>query len=335
MTLVKRWHTLQHDSSHSLNTGEAVMESVKGENVNAMTRRAAVIALGLSLVSGPFLGSSPAFAQATFECPAPVAVTPGATAAAASPTTAAPLDASFPEGGGNLTVFAAASLNDAFGEVKTDLEAEHPGLTVTYNFAGSQALVTQLGEGAEADVFASANNTQMTAAQEKDLVNSDPVTFARNKLVIVTPADNPAGIDSPDDLGSAEVRLVLAQADVPAGRYAREAVCGMAQDTAAFGDDFVKRVAGNVVSEEEDVRDVLAKVELGEADAGIVYVSDAFVGGDQVQQIEIPAEFNIIATYPISTVTGGDEALGDAFIAYVLSDDGQATLADFGFEPAS
>lgn len=245
------------------------------------------------------------------------------------------MDAAFPEGGGNLTVFAAASLTDAFGAVKTDLEAAHPGLAIAYNFAGSQALVTQLGEGAEADVFASANNTQMKAAQEKDLISGDPVMFVKNKLVIVTPADNPAGIDSPDDLGTAGVRLVLAQADVPVGRYAREAVCGMAQDTAAFGEDFASRVAGNVVSEEEDVRDVLTKVELGEADAGIVYVSDAFIGSDKVQQVEIPADLNIIATYPISTVTGGDEALGDAFIAYVLSDDGQATLADYGFEPIS
>lgn len=95
------------------------------------------------------------------------------------------------------------------------------------------------------------------------------------------------------------------------------------------------RVAGNVVSEEEDVRDVLAKVELGEADAGIVYVSDAFIGGDQVQQVKIPAGFNILATYPIATTAGGDEALGDAFITYVLSDDGQATLADYGFDPIS
>jgi molybdate transport system substrate-binding protein len=241
--------------------------------------------------------------------------------------------AAFPEGGGDLTVFAAASLTEAFGEIKTDLEAAHPGLAITYNFAGSQALVTQLGEGAEADIFASANNTQMQAAQDKDLLSGDPVTFVENELVIVTPPDNPAGIDSPDDLGTPGLRLVLAQADVPVGRYAREAVCGMGRDSATFGADFVGRVASNVVSEEEDVRDVLAKVQLGEADAGVVYVSDAFAGGDQVQQVEIPADFNILATYPISTVTGGDEVLGDAFIAYVLSDDGQATLADYGFDP--
>lgn len=299
--------------------------------MNAMTRRAAVAALGVSVLSASLLGSAAARAQVTFDCPAPVAATP----AAASPEAPVTMDAVFPEDGGELTVFAAASLTDAFGEIKVDLEAAHPGLSITYNFAGSQALVTQMGEGAEADVFASANNTQMKAAQEKDLIAGDPVTFVRNELVIVTPPDNPAGIDSPDDLGASGLRLVLAQAEVPVGRYAREAVCGMSQDTATFGEDFVGRVAGNVVSEEEDVRDVLAKVELGEADAGIVYVSDAFIGGDQVQQVKIPAGFNILATYPIATTTGGDEALGDAFITYVLSDDGQATLADYGFDPIS
>lgn len=299
--------------------------------MNAMTRRTAVAALGISVLSASLLGSAPARAQVTFDCPAPVAATP----AAASPEAPVTMDAVFPEDGGELTVFAAASLTDAFGEIKVDLEAAHPGLSITYNFAGSQALVTQMGEGAEADVFASANNTQMKAAQEKDLIAGDPVTFVRNELVIVTPPDNPAGIDSPDDLGASGLRLVLAQAEVPVGRYAREAVCGMSQDTATFGEDFVGRVAGNVVSEEEDVRDVLAKVELGEADAGIVYVSDAFIGGDQVQQVKIPAGFNILATYPIATTTGGDEALGDAFITYVLSDDGQATLADYGFDPIS
>lgn len=299
--------------------------------MNAMTRRAAVAALGISVLSASLLGSAAARAQVTFDCPAPVAATP----AAASPEAPVTMDAVFPEDGGELTVFAAASLTDAFGEIKVDLEAAHPGLSITYNFAGSQALVTQMGEGAEADVFASANNTQMKAAQEKDLIAGDPVTFVRNELVIVTPPDNPAGIDSPDDLGASGLRLVLAQAEVPVGRYAREAVCGMSQDTATFGEDFVGRVAGNVVSEEEDVRDVLAKVELGEADAGIVYVSDAFIGGDQVQQVKIPAGFNILATYPIATTAGGDDALGDAFITYVLSDDGQATLADYGFDPIS
>ncbi len=233
-----------------------------------------------------------------------------------------------------MTVFAAASLTDAFEDVKTDLESAHPGLAITYNFAGSQALVTQLSEGAAADVFASANNAQMTAAEENGSISGEPVTFVHNELAIVTPADNPAGIESAADLGDDGLRLVLAQAEVPVGRYSRESVCMMGGDT-AFGDDYANRVAANVVSEEEDVRDVLAKVQLGEADAGIVYVSDADIAGDDVTLIEIPAEFNVIATYPIATVTGGDAALGDAFVAYILGPEGQSTLEEFGFTPMS
>ncbi len=277
-------------------------------------------------------GSLTASAQgAAFECPAFAA--PAASPVATSPLAAtAVAEVAVPQGGGELTVFAAASLTDAFEEMKTDLEAAHPGLVITYNFAGSQALVTQLDEGAEADGFAPANNAQMEAATDNGSIASEPVTFAHNKLAIVTPADNPAGIDSPDDLGDAGLRLVLAQAEAPAGRYARESVCTMGQDTAAFGEDFASRVAQNVVSEEEDVRDVLAKVQLGEADAGIVYVSDAASAGGEVNLIDIPAAFNVIASYPIAAVTGGDEALADAFITYVLSDEGQATLVGYGFQ---
>jgi molybdate transport system substrate-binding protein len=232
-------------------------------------------------------------------------------------------------------VFAAASLTDAFEQVAIDLEAANEGLTITYNFGGSQALVTQLSEGAEADVFASANNAQMQAAIDNGAIAGDPATFVRNRLVIVTPANNPAGVDSADDLGAPGLLLVLAQPEVPVGRYARDSVCRMGQDTATYGDDFVGRVAANVVSEEEDVRDVLAKVQLGEADAGIVYVSDAGVAGDEVKRIEIPDDVNILASYPIAAVAGGDEASADAFIAYVLGPEGQATLTEFGFEPVA
>lgn len=289
-----------------------------------------VLLLLLTTLIGPAAGSIAA-QGATFECPAPVAaaVSPASAPAEATPAAA---EVAFPEGGGALTVFTAASLTDAFTQMATELEAAHPDLSFTFNFAGSQALATQLAEGAEADVFASANNTQMQVALDNGNIAGDPVTFVHNRLAIVTPADNPAGIDSPDDLGQPDLLLVLAQAEVPVGRYSREAVCLMGADTATYGEDFVERVAGNVVSEEEDVRDVLAKVQLGEADAGIVYVSDADFAGDDVQLIDIPDDVNIVATYPIAPVAGGDEALAAAFIAYLLSDEGQAILTDFGFE---
>lgn len=290
-------------------------------------------ALLLAMLAMP-LGAGVAFTasaqSATFACPALESdEAPPVTASPSAATDVA--DVPFPAGGGDLTVFAAASLTDAFEDMKSDLEAAHPDLVITYNFAGSQALVTQLDQGAEADVFASANSAQMSAATENGSIAGEPVTFVRNELAIITPADNPAEINSPDDLGAEGLRLVLAEAEVPVGRYARESVCAMGQDTTAFGADFADRVAANVVSEEEDVRDVLAKVQLGEADAGIVYVSDAASAGDDVTVIDIPAEFNVIASYPIAAVTDGDEALADAFIAYMLSDEGQATLVEYGF----
>lgn len=232
-----------------------------------------------------------------------------------------------------MTVFAAASLTDAFEQIKSDLEATEPELSITYNFGGSPTLVTQLTEGAEADVFASANAAQMTAAEEAGVIGGEAVDFVRNRLVIVVPADNPAGLASAADLGADGLRLVVAQPDVPVGNYGRQSICLMAEDAATYGDDFVARVAANVVSEEEDVRDVLAKVELGEADAGIVYVSDAFVSGDDVRLIEIPDAVNVLATYPIAPVAEGDADLAAAFIGYVLSDEGQGTLQEFGFDP--
>ena len=247
-----------------------------------ITRRMALlIGLVLALSSLGSLATGVRAAQDALECPAPTSATP-AGAATAPEATPAPVE--FPADGGALTVFAAASLTDAFEEMKSTLEAAHPGLAITYNFGGSQALVTQLNEGAAADVFASANNAQMQAAIDNGSISGEPVPFVRNHLAIVTPADNPAGIAAPADLGNADLRLILAQPEVPVGRYAREAICTMGQDSATFGDDFVARVAANIVSEEEDVRDVLAKVQLGEADAGIVYVSDPDTGRRQCRR---------------------------------------------------
>jgi len=272
---------------------------------------------------------------ASFDCPPPASL--GATPAAPIDSAARPAayPIAFPEGGGELTVFAAASLTDAFERIAADLTVANPNLSITFNFAGSQALVTQLNEGAEADVFASANEAQMLAATENGAITDAPTTFVRNRLAIVVPSDNPAGIVVPANLGNGGVRLVLAQAEVPVGRYSRESVCLMGRDVASVGAEFAARVAANVVSEEEDVRDVLTKVQLGEADAGIVYVSDVSAASDEVILIQIPDAANIVATYPIAAVAGGDTILAHAFIGYVLSAEGQATLAALGFEPVA
>jgi molybdate transport system substrate-binding protein len=230
-------------------------------------------------------------------------------------------------------VFAAASLTASFEQIATDLEAANLGLEITYNFAGSQALVTQLTEGAEADVFASASNGQMKNAVEAGVIDGSPVVFTQNRLAVVVPADNPAGIASFADLAG-DLDLVLALPDVPVGQYARQSICTAGQDTAAYGDGFVDSVAANVVSEEDNVKAVLTKVSLGEADAGIVYTTDITADvADSVTIIEVPAEVNVVAKYPIAPVVEGDAALAAAFISYITGDEGQATLQEFGFEP--
>ncbi len=272
--------------------------------------------------------------ETAWECPEPADSAISATSVG-TPVAGEQDPVAFPAEGGNLTVFAAASLTDAFEIIEQELEAATPNLSITYNFGGSQALVTQLEEGAQADVFASANAAQMEAAIAAELISGAPLPFTQNRLTIVTPAGNPAGIESAADLGKEGLLLVLAQPEVPAGRYARESVCLMAAHTAAYGHDFVDRVAGNLVSEEEDVRDVLAKVALGEADAGMVYVSDAVAAGDQVNVVDIPDAVNVIATYPVAVLAGGDEELGSAFVDYLLSEEGQAKLERFGFQPAT
>jgi molybdate transport system substrate-binding protein len=287
----------------------------------------AAMAAFLVLTSLPGVAARPAGAQAkSWDCPAPVLATP-----AASPfAPATPTPASFPAEGGKLTVFAAASLTDAFTKMSDDLKATHPNLDITFNFAGSQALVTQIAQGgARADVLALANPAQMKSAAEAGIPVDGAATFVANRLIVVVPADNPAGITSVADLAKDGVRLVLAGPDVPAGAYARQSLCKAAAAGGPSIDDF----AANIVSEEDNVRSVLTKVQLGEADAGIVYVTDAMTAGDKVRTIEIPADQNVVASYPIAAIS--DNPLAASFVGYVFSPEGQATLASFGFDPVN
>jgi molybdate transport system substrate-binding protein len=286
-----------------------------------------IIAFG-SIVT---VGAAPTatFAQQSIACAAPAAA--AATAVAASPSADAAIP--FPADAGTVSVFAASSLTDAFNAIGEDLEAANPGLDLVFNYAGSQALVTQLSEGASADVFASANTSQMKAAEEAGVISGESSVFAQNKLAIVVPSDNPAGITSFADLGTDGVKLVLAAEDVPVGQYGRVAICNAGADTATYGDGFVDNVAGNIVSNETNVKNVLTKVQLGEADAGIVYVTDVTADiSAEVTLVEIPSDVNVIAKYPVAAVEGGNTASADAFISYVLGADGQATLAKFGFQ---
>jgi len=230
-----------------------------------------------------------------------------------------------------LSVFAAASLTDAFTELGKNFEATNAGVTVTFNFAGSQALRTQIEEGAPADVFASANKTEMdTLVTDAFVTQGTPQVFLNNKLVVILPANNAAGLTKLDDLAKSGIKLVLAAEEVPVGKYARQALDQM---NGQFGTDFKDKVLANVVSNEDNVKQVVAKVQLGEADAGIVYTSDA-VAAPELKTIEIPAELNVISQYPIATLTKSANAdLATAFIEYVLSSNGQSVLQKWGFAP--
>jgi molybdate transport system substrate-binding protein len=233
---------------------------------------------------------------------------------------------------GELTIFTAASLTDAFKEMATRIEQANPGTKLAFNFAGSPTLRTQLAQGARADVFASADEPNMAGAEKEGTIMGEPRIFARNLLVVVVPAQNPAGIKTLQDLTKPKIKLVLAHKDVPVGNYARQALERMSHDP-AFGHDFATRVLANLVSEETNVKQVASKVQLGEADAGIVYSSDVTPAiRSAVQVIEIPPEFNVIAKYPIAVVKGARNETGArAFIEYVLSPAGQAILERHGF----
>jgi molybdate transport system substrate-binding protein len=217
-----------------------------------------------------------------------------------------------------IKVFAAASLTAAFTEVGQQYTSANGGTKVTFNFAGSQALATQIQQAAPADVFASADLTNMDKV--KDLVGT-PQNFASNLLQIVVEKGNPKGVKTLDDLANPDLKVVLAAPDVPAGKYAAEAL-----NTA--------KVTVKPVSEEDNVKAVVTKVSLGEADAGIVYVTDVTAGGDKVQGVDIPKDQNVTATYPIASVKAGKaQDKAQAFMDLVLSDQGQQVLKQYGFLP--
>lgn len=233
---------------------------------------------------------------------------------------------------GELTIFSAASLTDTFKEMAAKIEQANPGTKLTFNFAGSPTLRTQLAQGGRADVFASADEPNMYGAERDGTITGEPRIFARNLLVVVVPANNLAGIKTLQDLAKPKIKLVLTNKDVPVGNYSRQALEKMSQDP-AFGSDFPKRVLANLVSEETNVKQVASKVQLGEADAGIIYSTDVTPAiRSAVKVIDIPPEFNVIAKYPIAVVKGTrNEAGALAFIEYVLSPIGQSILERHGF----
>ena len=232
-----------------------------------------------------------------------------------------------------LTVYAAASLTDAFTEIGNAFEADHPDVGVVFNFGGSQNLRTQIEQGAPADVFASANTKEMNTLVVQGFVAAGtPKIFLANQLVVILPKDNPAGITSLEDLSKPNLKLVLAAEEVPAGRYARQVLENL---NSMFGADYRDKVLANLVSNEDNIRQAVTKVQLGEADGSIVYISDA-VAAPGLPRIEIPADVNVLAEYPITQLVSSlNPELADQFIAFILSPTGQAILAKWGFTPVS
>ncbi|HMK74219.1 MAG TPA: molybdate ABC transporter substrate-binding protein [Myxococcaceae bacterium] len=236
-----------------------------------------------------------------------------------------------PGGERELVVFAAASLRDAFTELASRLEATNPGVRVRFNFAGSQDLRTQLEHGARADVFASADQKHMDGAKAAGLVKADRL-LVTNLPVVVVPVSNPAGLKAFADLPRAK-RVVIGTPEVPIGSYTLE-ILDRASRTLGAG--FRKDVEARVVSRELNVRQILAKVVLAEADAGFVYRTDAQSAAEKVTQIPIPQEFNVVAVYPIAILEKAPAPkLAEQWMTLVTSPEGQAVLSRFGFTPAA
>ena len=233
-----------------------------------------------------------------------------------------------------LQVFAAASLSDAFTEIGRQLERQRPGLRVQFNFAGSQLLAAQIEQGAAADVFASADERWMSYARQFQLLGGDPTIFARNPLVVIVPRSNPARIQRLQDLARGGVKLVLGADVVPVGRYSRIVLRNLAHEP-GFAADYTSLVRRNVVSEEENVKSVVGKVQLGEADAGMVYRSDVTPAVARYLRVfAIPESANVLASYPMAIVAGAKEPeAARAYMDLVLSPQGQQVLERNGFIP--
>jgi molybdate transport system substrate-binding protein len=230
-----------------------------------------------------------------------------------------------------VTVFAAASLRESFTILAKQLEASRPGVHVVLSFAGSQALRSQIEQDAPADVFASADQRHMQALLTAGRV-LEPRLFAKNDLVLVVALAKEGALRELKSLPDAE-RIVLGGAEVPVGAYTARALDAASRD---YGADFRARVEAHVVSREPDVRQVLAKVALGEAEAGIVYRTDALTQKGKVAIVSIPAAYNVIAEYPVAVTKSAPHAeLGRAFVTLLLSPEGQSVLAQQGFLPPS
>jgi molybdate transport system substrate-binding protein len=232
-----------------------------------------------------------------------------------------------------LTIYAAASLKGALEQARTAYETAHPGTSLTLSTDSSAALETQIEQGAPADVFLSADASNPQKLVAEALADGAPVTFAGNKLTIVVPAANPAAISSPADLAKPGVKVIAAGDDVPITRYAAQLVGNLAQQP-GYPSDFAAKYAANVVSKEDNVKFVVAKIELGEGDVGIVYITDAKASTKVISVDITPDSANVPATYDgIVVKVAANPAAAHAFLDWLAGREGQTILGKFGFLP--
>jgi molybdate transport system substrate-binding protein len=284
---------------------------------------ASTLLLGLAACSGGAASPSPSSVPSV--APATAAPTTAASTAPASPSAAPAID---------LTIYGAASLKGALAAATPIYEAANPGVTLTVSTDASSALATQIEQGAPADVLLSADAKNPQALVDKGLATGPPVTFASNKLTVIAPADNRAGIKTPADLARPGVKVIAAGDEVPITKYADQLVANLAKEP-GYPAGFEAAYQVNIVSKEDNVKAVVAKVELGEGDAGIVYVTDA-KASKNVATVDVPAAANVTATYDGVTVKASPNIdAATAFLAWFAGPAGQAILGGFGFLPPS
>jgi len=233
-----------------------------------------------------------------------------------------------------ITAFTAASLTGAFGEIGQIYKNE-TNIRVVFNFDGSQALRTQIENGAYADIFVSANKKQMNAVKADGLMNnSSVIIFTKNKLSLIVPKDNPGKVGNLSDLAKPGLKIVIGTKDVPVGDYAMQIINKLGNDS-QFGAEYKQKVLANIISQETNVNYVVTKVALGEADVGFAYVSDVTEDlAAKVDKVDIPDEYNILAEYPIGVLKNSKyPAQSEKFIELVTSSEGKAILKKYGFTP--
>jgi molybdate transport system substrate-binding protein len=258
-----------------------------------------------------------------------------ATVAAVAPSVAPSAAPASPSAAAvDLTIYAAASLKGALDATKPVYESSHPGVTMTISTDASSALETKIEQGAPADVFLSADTSNPKKLVDANLTVGPAVDFAGNKLTVIVPSTNPAKITTPADLAKPVVKVIAAGDAVPITKYANQAVANLAKEP-GYPADYEAAYEKNIVSKEDNVKAVLAKLELGEGDGAIVYVTDA-KASTKVTTVDIPPSANVLATYAGVVVKPSPNPTdAQAFLTWFAGPDGQAILTGFGFQPPS